>query len=93
MKALLLLALIAPVIAGAQAPAARKPCDELKSEIAAKIEKNGVRAYALEIVSADAQTEAKIVGSCNGGQQRITYRRGETLTAEAAGPQVATTLR
>ncbi|MCB1573710.1 MAG: DUF1161 domain-containing protein [Xanthomonadales bacterium] len=93
MKALLLLALLAPVIAGAQSPTARKPCEELKAEIAAKIERNGVRAYALEIVSADAQTDAKIVGSCNGGQQRITYRRGETLAAEAAGPQVAAAFR
>ena len=46
------------VLALAAAPAlARKPCEELKAEIAAKIEKNGVKAYTLEIVPIDARVE------------------------------------
>jgi hypothetical protein len=33
--------------------AAAKPCEELKSEIAAKIDAKGVKAYTLEIVASD----------------------------------------
>lgn len=76
MKSLLMLALILPFAANAQTLSARKSCDELKAEIATKIEKNGVKAYTLEIVASDASTDAKIVGSCNGGKQRIVYQRG-----------------
>ena len=68
---LLVLALVA-------APAlARKPCEELKAEIAAKIEKNGVKAYTLEIVPIDARVEdGKVVGTCDGHTKKIVYRRG-----------------
>ena len=31
--------------------AAKKPCDELKSEIAAKLDAKGVKGYTLEIVA------------------------------------------
>lgn len=91
MKFLLTLALIIPCLASAQDLPKRKPCDELKSEIAARIEHNGVRAYSLDIIAADAESDAKIVGSCNGGTQRIAYRRGES-SASAPTRQVATTL-
>jgi hypothetical protein len=64
---------------------ARKDCTELKSEIAARIDANGVKDYTLEIVPADSNSEAKIVGSCDGGTQRIVYQRGgardQTLVA------------
>jgi len=66
------------VLALAAAPAlARKPCEELKAEIAAKIEKNGVKAYSLEIVPIDAKVEdGKVVGTCDGHTKKIVYRRG-----------------
>jgi hypothetical protein len=66
------------VLALAAAPAlARKPCEELKAEIAAKIEKNGVKAYTLEIVPIDAKVEnGKVVGTCDGHTKKIIYRRG-----------------
>lgn len=54
---------------------ARKDCEELKREIAAKIDANGVKAYTLEIVATDAEVAGKVVGSCNGGAQRIAYQR------------------
>lgn len=93
MKSLLMLALLVPFSASAQNPSARKSCDELKNEIAAKIEKNGVSAYTLEIVAKDASTDARIVGSCNGGEQRIAYRRSN-LSGEPSGErQVAAALR
>lgn len=66
------------VLALAAAPAlARKPCEELKAEIAAKIERNGVKAYTLEIVPIDAKVEdGKVVGTCDGHTKKIIYRRG-----------------
>ena len=65
------------VLALAAAPAmARKPCEELKAEIAAKIEANGVKAYTLEIVPIDATADGKVVGTCDGHTKKIVYRRG-----------------
>lgn len=54
---------------------AAKPCEELKAEIAAKIEAKGVRAYTLEIVPGDQVGERKVVGSCDGGTKKIVYSR------------------
>ena len=66
-----------------QAAHARKSCDELKNEIAAKVEANGVKAYTLAIVAPDATGDAKVVGSCAGGTQRITYVRETPAKTEA----------
>lgn len=55
---------------------ARKDCDELKSEIDAKIKANGVQAYTLEIVPQDQATDGKVVGTCDGGTKKIVYKRG-----------------
>lgn len=52
-----------------------KPCEELKAEIAAKIEANGVKNYTLEIVPNDQVGDRKVVGSCEGGTQKIVYTR------------------
>ncbi|MBE0620843.1 MAG: DUF1161 domain-containing protein [Burkholderiales bacterium] len=54
---------------------AAKPCEELKAEIAAKIEANGVKAYTLEIVPTDQVGDRKVVGSCDGGTNKIVYTR------------------
>ena len=58
--------------------AQRKDCEELKSEIQAKIEKNGVPQFTLTIVPAEQAKDAdgKVVGSCDGGTKRIIYKRG-----------------
>ncbi len=52
-----------------------KPCEELKTEIAAKIDANKVTNYTLEIVDTDKVGDAKIVGSCDGGAKKIAYSR------------------
>jgi hypothetical protein len=58
------------------APAfAAKSCEELKTEIAAKIEAKGVKSYMLEIVPNDKVGDAKVVGSCDGGTKKIIYTR------------------
>jgi Protein of unknown function (DUF1161) len=54
---------------------AAKPCEELKSEISAKIDAAGVKSYTLEIVATDKVGESKVVGSCEGGTKKITYSR------------------
>ncbi|PSS57256.1 DUF1161 domain-containing protein [Pseudomonas sp. BBP2017] len=56
--------------------AAGKPCEELKSEIAAKLDAKGVSGYSLEIVDKGAATGGKVVGTCEGGTKEIVYKRG-----------------
>ncbi|SFH25554.1 DUF1161 domain-containing protein [Pseudomonas sp. NFACC45] len=53
-----------------------KPCEELKSEIAAKIDANGASGYTLEIVDKGTATDADVVGSCEGGTKEIVYKKG-----------------
>ena len=60
----------------AWAQSQRKDCDELKGEIEAKIKKNGVEQFTLDIVDKDAQADGKVVGSCDGGTKKIVYKRG-----------------
>ena len=60
-------------LAGTSSLAAGKPCEELKSEIAAKLDAKNVTGYVLDIVEADKVGDAKVVGSCEGGARKITY--------------------
>jgi hypothetical protein len=53
-----------------------KPCEELKGEIDAKIKKNGVAKFTLDIVEAGAQADGKVVGTCDGGAKKIVYKKG-----------------
>ncbi|CAM3632639.1 hypothetical protein CCOS865_00092 [Pseudomonas reidholzensis] len=70
----LLLAMGLMALAGG-AMAAGKPCEELKAEIAAKLDAKGVTGYKLEIVD-KGDPAGKVVGSCEGGTKEIVYRRG-----------------
>ena len=56
--------------------AQRKDCGELKGEIEAKIKKNGVDKFTLDIVDKDAQAEGKVVGTCDAGAKKIVYKKG-----------------
>ena len=70
--------LISGLLAMASTPAlAGKSCDELKAEIAAKIEKRGVTAYTLEVVKKGEEGDRRVVGTCGGGTQVIVYKRGK----------------
>ena len=55
--------------------AAGKPCEELKTEIAAKLDAKKVEGYTLDIVDADKTGDAKVVGTCEGGAKKITYAK------------------
>ncbi|MCX4221623.1 MULTISPECIES: DUF1161 domain-containing protein [Pseudomonas] len=56
--------------------AAGKPCEELKAEIAAKLDAKGVSGYSLEVVDKGAASDGKVVGTCEGGTKEIVYTRG-----------------
>lgn len=75
----------------AHAQTVRKDCEELKSEIAARIEANGVRHYQLQIVEPNATDVGRIVGSCNGGTARIAYQRSTPPREPEIETPVATT--
>ncbi len=55
--------------------AAAKPCDELKAEIAAKLDAKGVKNYEIAAVENDKVGDAKVIGSCDGGTKKLTYVR------------------
>ena len=76
MKALV--AVVAALLIATPALAQRKDCGELKAEIEGKIKANGVKAFTLDVVPTDKvkDGDGKVVGSCDGGTQKIVYKRG-----------------
>ncbi|MCW8274280.1 DUF1161 domain-containing protein [Pseudomonas sp. PCH199] len=52
-----------------------KSCEELKAEIAAKLDAKGVSGYSLEIVDKGSAAGAKVVGTCEKGTKEIVYKR------------------
>jgi hypothetical protein len=73
-------ALFVPMCSYAQGA---KPCEELKSEIAAKLDAKGVKSYTLDIVAKDADATGKVVGTCEAGSKKIVYSK---TAAPAAAP-------
>jgi hypothetical protein len=70
MVAVLVLSLAGPALAQ------RKPCEELKAEIEAKIRNSGIERFTLDVVDMDAQVvEGKVVGTCDGQTKKIVYKR------------------
>ena len=60
------------------ASAAIKSCEELKAEIEAKIQAQGVPSYTLEIVpNSDVKDQNMVVGSCEGGTKKIIYQKND----------------
>jgi len=65
-------------------PMARKPCDDLKAEIAKKLDAKGVAGYTLDAVDKGKEpADAKIVGCCDGGTKSMVYSRGTPAAAQA----------
>lgn len=69
------LILSAAVLAVASPVFAAKSCEELKSEIAARLDEKKVAGYMLDIVDTDKTGERKVVGSCDGGKKKIVYEK------------------
>lgn len=78
-----LVVLVATCCLAGTAHAARKSCEELKSEIDANLQANGVQNYVLEAVRNDEVGNRKVVGSCDGGQGKIVYTREGAQPAPA----------
>ncbi len=55
--------------------AAGKPCEQLKTEIAAKLDAKKIAGYTLDIVDAGKAGDTKVVGTCEGGAKKITYAK------------------
>ncbi|WP_263263579.1 DUF1161 domain-containing protein [Pseudomonas sp. RIT-PI-S] len=73
MKKVLLATLMFSFAGGAFA--AGKSCDDLKSEIDAKIQAKGASGYSLEVVNKGGTANGKVVGTCEGGTKEIVYKR------------------
>ena len=52
-----------------------KTREQLKDEIAKKLDAKNVKDYTLEIVAKDKDAEGKVVGSCEGGTKKIVYSK------------------
>ena len=75
--------LSAPLCASAQI----KPCDDLKAEIAKKLDAKGVTGYTLTIVDKGKESEGKIVGSCGGGTKSIVYEKAAPAPQAKPAPK------
>ena len=67
----------------AQEPA-RKPCEDLKAEIAKKLDAKSVTSYSLDVVEKGKEADAKVVGTCDGGTKSITYTRSAAAQPKPA---------
>jgi disulfide oxidoreductase YuzD len=75
--------------AGQAAQTAKKPCEDLKAEVAKKLDDKGVKGYTLDVVDKGKEGDGKVVGSCDGGTKSIVYSRGGSSSAlpEAKKPR------
>lgn|SRR5690606_32112728 len=64
------------LLASAALGAPGTPCEEVKAQIAAKLEAKGVREYQLEIANPGGAAGWQAVGRCEAGTKEILYRRG-----------------
>jgi hypothetical protein len=75
MKKIIILLAAVMVFFSTSAFAGIKSCDELKTEIEAKLKAKGVKEYTLDIMPTDQVKDQKIIGSCAGGTKKISYSR------------------
>jgi hypothetical protein len=64
-----------------------KPCEELKSEIAAKLDAKGVKdsSSRLAIVPTEEIKDQKVIGSCEAGKKKITYTVPSSSAPDQSG--------
>jgi len=74
MKPLAAIAVLAFAPAFVHAQAA-KSCDDLKAEIAKKLDAKDVKGYSLDVVEKSKDAEGKVVGTCGGGTKKIVYSK------------------
>jgi hypothetical protein len=57
----------------ASSASAAGTCEELRTQIEAKIRANGVAAFSVSVVDAGASAPGRVVGSCDRGARKIVY--------------------
>jgi hypothetical protein len=82
MKSFTTIAAVLALSVCAAAQTARKPCEDLKAEIAKKLDDKGVTGYTLDVVDKGKEGDGKVVGSCDGGTKSIVYSRGTPATSK-----------
>ena len=65
-------------------PTVRKSCDDLKAEIAKKLDAKGVVGYTLDVVDKGKEGDGKVVGGCEGGTKSILYTRSDSSQPKPA---------
>lgn len=85
MRLWIAVAVISSIPAVASAQSAVKPCQDLKADIAKKLDAKGVAGYSLTIVDKGKETDGKVVGSCDGGTKSIVYQREAPQPKSAKG--------
>ena len=68
---------------GAWAQSVPKSCEDVKAEIAKKLDAKGITGYTLTIVDKGKEGDGKIVGNCGQGKKSILYSK----SAAAAKPK------
>lgn len=76
MKSTILMSALAVICCGVTGYASAKvSCDDVKASIEARLVSKGVKKYTLEVVPKDQATDLRVVGTCDGGAKKITYKR------------------
>jgi hypothetical protein len=70
------IALFAVAFGLAASATAKTTCEELTTQIEAKIKAKGVKDFTLTTVDKDEKSDLKVVGTCDGGAKKILYKRG-----------------
>ena len=65
----LLLVMASPIVGQ------KKSCEQLAAEIAERLDAKGIKGYKLDIVEAGEAGSKQVVGSCEGGEKKITYEK------------------
>lgn len=77
MKRIAMTIAVTIALSGSAFAAGYKPCEELKSEIDARIKAKGVVEYNLVIIPLNDVKDQEIIGSCEGGTKKIAYLRNQ----------------
>ncbi|WP_338415357.1 DUF1161 domain-containing protein [uncultured Sphaerotilus sp.] len=77
---------IATTIALLQAgPSSAFSCDELRSDVEAKIRASGVSAFSVSVVDASAPSAGRVVGTCDRGAKKLLYTQTTQTTQTESG--------
>ena len=76
MKSTILISALVVICCGITGVASAKvSCDDVKTSIEAKLASKDVKKFTLEVVPKDQATDLRVVGTCDGGAKKITYKR------------------